>query len=229
MELYRWYILKYGAYALIAVLLFRLQSIPALLEIGGIRPLPVAALAIVVAIMERELSGVLFGIFCGYLCDLYTVAPMGFYMLFLTALGLLAARYWGEPAAALRLIGITGTNGKTTTAHLLHHLLQSAGIKTGRIGTDGICWGEHRLPNPYTTPPPTLLHRVLHQMAEDGVTTVVMEVSSQALAQQRTVGLVFEAAVFTNLSPEHLDYHSDMERYFAEKEKLFSQCRRAVR
>ena len=86
MELYRWYILKYGAYALIAVLLFRLQSIPALLEIGGIRP----ALAIVVAIMERELSGVLFGIFCGYLCDLYTVAPMGFYMLFLTALGLLA-------------------------------------------------------------------------------------------------------------------------------------------
>lgn len=90
MELYRWYILKYGAYALIAVLLFRLQSIPALLEIGGIRPLPVAALAIVVAIMERELSGVLFGIFCGYLCDLYTVAPMGFYMLFLAALGLLA-------------------------------------------------------------------------------------------------------------------------------------------
>lgn len=144
------------------------------------------------------------------------------------ALGLLAARYWGEPAAALRLIGITGTNGKTTTAHLLHHLLQSAGIKTGRIGTDGICWGEHRLPNPYTTPPPTLLHRVLRQMAEDGVTTVVMEVSSQALAQQRTVGLVFEAAVFTNLSPEHLDYHGDMERYFAEKEKLFSQCRRAV-
>ena len=144
------------------------------------------------------------------------------------ALGLLAARYWGEPAAALRLIGITGTNGKTTTAHLLHHLLQSAGIKTGRIGTDGICWGEHRLPNPYTTPPPTLLYRVLHQMAEDGVAAVVMEVSSQALAQQRTVGLVFEAAVFTNLSPEHLDYHGDMERYFAEKSKLFAQCRRAV-
>ncbi len=90
MELYRWYILKYGAYALIAVLLFQLQSVPALLEIGGVRPLPVAALAILVATMERELPGVLFGIFCGYLCDLYSVAPMGFYMLFLAALGLFA-------------------------------------------------------------------------------------------------------------------------------------------
>ena len=90
MELYRWYILKYGAYALIAVLLFQLQSVPALLEIGGVRPLPVATLAILVAIMERELPGVLFGIFCGYLCDLYSVAPMGFYMLFLAALGLFA-------------------------------------------------------------------------------------------------------------------------------------------
>ena len=90
MELYRWYILKYGAYALLTVALFRLQSIPGLLEIGGVRPLPVAALAILVATMERELPGVLFCIFCGYLCDLYGVAPMGFYMLFLTILGLAA-------------------------------------------------------------------------------------------------------------------------------------------
>lgn len=88
MELYRWYILKYGAYALLAMVLFRLQSIPGLLEIGGVRPLPVAALAILVATMERELPGVLFCIFCGYLCDLYSVAPMGFYMLFLAILGL---------------------------------------------------------------------------------------------------------------------------------------------
>ena len=90
MELYRWYILKYGAYALLAVALFRLQSIPGLLEIGGVRPLPVAALAILVATMERELPGVLFCIFCGYLCDLYSVAPMGFYMLLFTILGLAA-------------------------------------------------------------------------------------------------------------------------------------------
>ena len=87
---YRWYILKYGAYALLAVALFRLQSIPGLLEIGGVRPLPVAALAILVATMERELPGVLFCIFCGYLCDLYSVAPMGFYMLLFTILGLAA-------------------------------------------------------------------------------------------------------------------------------------------
>ena len=89
MELYRWYILKYGAYALMALLLFRLQSFAGLLEIGGGRPLPLAALAVLVATMERELPGVLFCIFCGYLCDLYTVAPMGYYMFFLTVLGLI--------------------------------------------------------------------------------------------------------------------------------------------
>lgn len=144
------------------------------------------------------------------------------------ALARLCARYWGEPAKELRIIGITGTNGKTTTAHLLCHLLQSAGTKTGRIGTDGIVWGEKTQPNPYTTPPPTELHRILHQMVEDGITTVVMEVSSQALEQQRVEGITFAAAVFTNLSPEHLDYHGDMERYFASKAKIFSQCRCAV-
>lgn len=104
MELYRWYILKYGAYALMALLLFRLQSIPGLLEIGGVRPLPLAALAVLVATMERELSGVLFCIFCGYLCDLYTVAPMGYYMFFLTVLGLicgLVIRNYLQPSLSI--------------------------------------------------------------------------------------------------------------------------------
>ena len=112
MELYRWYILKYGAYALLAVALFRLQSIPGLLEIGGVRPLPVAALAILVATMERELPGVLFCIFCGYLCDLYSVAPMGFYMLFLTILGLAAGliirNYLQSSLPIIMLAGVTG-------------------------------------------------------------------------------------------------------------------------
>lgn len=104
MELYRWYILKYGAYALMALLLFRLQSIPGLLEIGGVRPLPLAALAVLVATMERELPGVLFCIFCGYLCDLYTVAPMGYYMFFLTVLGLicgLVVRNYLQPSLSI--------------------------------------------------------------------------------------------------------------------------------
>lgn len=107
MELYRWYILKYGAYALMALLLFRLQSIPGLLEIGGVRPLPLAALAVLVATMERELPGVLFCIFCGYLCDLYTVAPMGYYMFFLTVLGLicgLVIRNYLQPSLSI-LVG----------------------------------------------------------------------------------------------------------------------------
>lgn len=104
MELYRWYILKYGAYALMALLLFRLQSIPGLLEIGGVRPLPLAALAVLVATMERELPGVLFCIFCGYLFDLYTVAPMGYYMFFLTVLGLicgLVIRNYLQPSLSI--------------------------------------------------------------------------------------------------------------------------------
>lgn len=104
MELYRWYILKYGAYALMALLLFRLQSVPGLLEIGGVRPLPLAALAVLVATMERELPGVLFCIFCGYLCDLYTVAPMGYYMFFLTVLGLicgLVIRNYLQPSLSI--------------------------------------------------------------------------------------------------------------------------------
>lgn len=104
MELYRWYILKYGAYALMALLLFRLQSIPGLLEIGGVRPLPLVALAVLVATMERELPGVLFCIFCGYLCDLYTVAPMGYYMFFLTVLGLicgLVIRNYLQPSLSI--------------------------------------------------------------------------------------------------------------------------------
>lgn len=104
MELYRWYILKYGAYALMALLLFRLQSIPGLLEIGGVRPLPLAALAVLVSTMERELPGVLFCIFCGYLCDLYTVAPMGYYMFFLTVLGLicgLVIRNYLQPSLSI--------------------------------------------------------------------------------------------------------------------------------
>ena len=104
MELYRWYILKYGAYAMMALLLFRLQSIPGLLEIGGVRPLPLAALAVLVATMERELPGVLFCIFCGYLCDLYTVAPMGYYMLLLTVLGLicgLVIRNYLQPSLSI--------------------------------------------------------------------------------------------------------------------------------
>ena len=104
MELYRWYILKYGAYALMALLLFRLQSIPGLLEIGGVRPLPLAALAVLLATMERELPGVLFCIFCGYLCDLYTVAPMGYYMFFLTVLGLicgLVIRNYLQPSLSI--------------------------------------------------------------------------------------------------------------------------------
>lgn len=144
------------------------------------------------------------------------------------ALSYLAARHFGNPAGSLCLIGVTGTNGKTTTAHMLFHILRAAGIPTGLIGTTGIQYGGKCLPNPHTTPEPVALHRIFAEMKAAGITTVVMEVSSQALDQRRCAGLIFEAAVFLNLTPEHLDYHSSMEDYFNAKMRLFAQCRQAV-
>lgn len=91
MHLYRWYILKYGSYALAAMVLFHLQAAPGLLGIGGGYPMPVIALAVTVAVQERELPGALFSCFCGFLCDLFGYAPMGYYMLFLTLLGVVIA------------------------------------------------------------------------------------------------------------------------------------------
>ena len=144
------------------------------------------------------------------------------------AIGDLAAAWHGFPAERMRLIGITGTNGKTTCTWLIEAMLVAAGFRPGVIGTVNYRYrddrGEHILQAaPLTTPDPATLQGVLRAMADAGVTHAIMEVSSHALDQQRLGGLAFEAALFTNLSRDHLDYHRGMSEYFAAKERLFTQ------
>ena len=141
-------------------------------------------------------------------------------------LGDVAARVYGEPAARLPVIGITGTNGKTTTSYLVEAGLAAAGRGTGLIGTvqsrtRGRDGAETAFPSVRTTPEAPVLHALLATMAESGVDVVVMEVSSHALVQGRVGGVPFAAAGFTNLSQDHLDFHRDLEDYFRAKALLF--------
>ncbi|MEX5721730.1 UDP-N-acetylmuramoyl-L-alanyl-D-glutamate--2,6-diaminopimelate ligase [Geodermatophilus maliterrae] len=141
-------------------------------------------------------------------------------------LGAVAARVYGEPAARLPVIGITGTNGKTTTSYLVEAGLAAAGRGTGLIGTvqsrtRGRGGAEVAFPSVRTTPEAPVLHALLATMAESGVDAVVMEVSSHALVQGRVGGVAFAAAGFTNLSQDHLDFHRDLEDYFQAKALLF--------
>ena len=134
----------------------------------------------------------------------------------------------GDPAKDLRLIAVTGTNGKTSVSSFLHTLLSESGIPTGLIGTVEYTAGEAHLQSSYTTPPPDILYPLLRDMKDRGVRTVVMEASSHAIAQHRLYGLEFEIAVFTNLSRDHLDYHKTFENYRDVKASLFSQAKNAV-
>ncbi len=136
------------------------------------------------------------------------------------ALGALAAAYYKTENRDFHLVGITGTNGKTTVCFGLEHLLQKAGRQVGRLGTIAYRWPGREQPAGLTTPGCLELHKVLAQMG-DTVDTVCMEVSSHALEQQRTAGLAFDLGLFTNLTHDHLDYHLNMESYFQAKKRLF--------
>lgn len=143
------------------------------------------------------------------------------------ALADISAAFYGHPADRLRLIGVTGTNGKTTTTHLIRDILTHAGKKCGLIGTNELMIGDEVIsshPAFATTPEPPELHALLKQMADDGCEFAIMEVSSHALALNRVHGLQFEAAAFTNLSQDHLNYHGTMEAYAAAKAQLFRQA-----
>lgn len=137
------------------------------------------------------------------------------------ALAEMAAAWYGDPADALRLVGVTGTNGKTTVAYLLHHLLRALGVPTGLLSTIEVRTGAETAKMDLTTPGPIALHRTLRQMVDAGCTACTMEVSSHALAQKRVHGLDYETALFTNLSTDHLDYHGSPEAYRAAKKRLF--------
>ncbi len=138
------------------------------------------------------------------------------------ALARLAKAYSGNAADALELVGITGTNGKTTIAYLVRDLLAHSGRQAGLLSTVQYRIGERTIPASRTTPDPVVLHRLLADMRDAGCHSAVMEVSSHALAQKRVAGLDFRVAVFTNLSRDHLDYHQTMEAYFEAKMLLFA-------
>jgi len=140
------------------------------------------------------------------------------------ALARLSANFYKRPAERLAVTGITGTNGKSTTAFLLESILTAANRKSALIGTIEYHVAGKTLPAPHTTPESLDLNRILNEALGDGATEAVMEVSSHALAQQRVYGIPFNAAVFTNLTRDHLDYHHTMEEYFASKQVLFEGC-----
>ena len=143
------------------------------------------------------------------------------------ALAVLAARFYGKPSEHLKLIGITGTNGKTTTAFLIESILKEAGIQTGLISTVVYRWDAYCRNADRTTPDHVGLQALLRDMVDGGVEYAVMEVSSHGLHQHRVDGCSFDVALFTNLTPEHLDYHGTMEEYYRSKERLFTEVIRA--
>jgi UDP-N-acetylmuramoyl-L-alanyl-D-glutamate--2,6-diaminopimelate ligase len=137
------------------------------------------------------------------------------------ALAKVADRFYGEPSKGINMVGITGTNGKTTAAYLVESILKEAGFNAGVISTVNYRYGGKTLPAPLTTPEAPKLQKILREMADSGVTHCIMEVSSHALAQKRVDGCRFGVKVFTNLSREHLDYHHTIEEYFDAKARLF--------
>lgn len=142
------------------------------------------------------------------------------------AMAVLSARLYGEPANRMTMIGITGTKGKTTTAHLLAAILQADGRRVGLVGTNGVRWPGHRHDLNHTTPESCELQALLRQMADDGCDTCVMEVSSLGLKFDRVAGIEFAVGVFTNLSPDHIGpgEHADFAEYLFWKRALFRRC-----
>jgi UDP-N-acetylmuramoyl-L-alanyl-D-glutamate--2,6-diaminopimelate ligase len=139
------------------------------------------------------------------------------------ALGVLAKNYFGNPCAKLCLIGVTGTNGKTTTTYLLESILTQAGCKCGVLGTVNYRYNNKTYPAPNTTPESYEMQRILRAMADEGITHVIAEVSSHALDLKRIDDCDFDLGIFTNLSHEHLDYHLTMENYFQAKKRFFAE------
>lgn len=137
--------------------------------------------------------------------------------------------FYDYPGRKMRMIGLTGTNGKTTTTFLIHHLLQSAGRKVGLIGTICSKIGERIIPSANTTPDVVDLYHLLHEMDLYGMEEVVMEVSSHALALNRVIGCEFDISIFTNLTQDHLDFHHTLEEYRQAKELLFSDFSQGIK
>ena len=146
------------------------------------------------------------------------------------AMALIAAAYFGHPAEEMKIIGITGTKGKTTTTYLIKSILEAAGYQVGLVGTIETIIGKEHIPASNTTPESFLLQQYFRRMADEGIRIVVMEVASQGLKLHRTQGFTFEIGIFTNLEPDHIgpNEHADFEEYQACKGLLFKQCRLGI-
>ncbi len=138
-----------------------------------------------------------------------------------SAMAYIAAAFYGHPEREIRMVGVSGTKGKTTTSYLMKAILEKAGFKTGLIGTTGNLIGDKHIKSNMTTPDPIDLHRCLRQMRDEGVEAVSMEVSAHAIDMRRLDGVTFEAACYTNFSQDHLDYFGTMENYFQTKKSFF--------
>ncbi|WP_224984552.1 UDP-N-acetylmuramoyl-L-alanyl-D-glutamate--2,6-diaminopimelate ligase [Geomonas agri] len=138
------------------------------------------------------------------------------------AMSLMAAVFYGTPTGGIPLVGITGTNGKTTTTYLVEGIMERAGIPAAVLGTISYRFGDTNIPAPNTTPESVDLQRILRELVDQGAKGAVMEVSSHSLEQRRADGCVFDVAIFTNLTRDHLDYHVDMESYYQSKLRLFT-------
>lgn len=144
------------------------------------------------------------------------------------ALALISREFFCNPASEMTLIGITGTSGKTTSSYLIKHMLEAKlNAKVGLIGTNGNMIGHEHIHSEHTTPESYELHKLFRQMKDAGCSHVVMEVSSHSLTLKRVAGIEFDVALYTNLSQDHLDFHSDMGDYAAAKQQLFSMCKKA--
>ncbi len=144
------------------------------------------------------------------------------------ALALIAANRFGHPSEGMTMIGVTGTNGKTTTTYLVKHILESAGYKVGLIGTNQNLIGSEAIETERTTPESYELHKLFKSMKDAGCTHIIMEVSSHSLALDRVYGIKFGVGAFTNLTQDHLDFHKTMEEYRKAKAVLFKMCKRGV-
>lgn len=146
------------------------------------------------------------------------------------ALAAVSSAWFGHPARRMKIIGVTGTKGKTTTAWMIWEIFRAAGYEAGLIGTIQVRFGDIALPAEHTTPESYELHRIFRQMADAGCGFVVMEVSSQALKLYRTAGIFFDVAIFTNLEPDHIGpgEHADFAEYMECKSRLFAQCRLGI-
>jgi UDP-N-acetylmuramoyl-L-alanyl-D-glutamate--2,6-diaminopimelate ligase len=139
------------------------------------------------------------------------------------ALGTLGKNLFGDPSSGIRLIAVVGTNGKTTVTYLIESILRAAGHSVGVLGTVNYRYGGRTLPAPNTTPESFELQRIIREMADHGVTHVVMEVSSHAIALKRIDDCAFDLGIFTNLTQDHLDFHETMEEYFQAKRRFFAE------